>query len=127
MLSSIGFRSPVREIASIIRDFRDPEGSGGDARRTSYTLPPRVRFRVILRGFAGRRCFHYTVYYTESPGLGAPDGLVEVLVEQLRGCPSLLVHDMGIDVCRYVDPRMPEQFTRGLQWDALLRCVRLRI
>jgi hypothetical protein len=36
--TSIGFRSAVREIASIIKDFQDPEGSGGDARRTSYTL-----------------------------------------------------------------------------------------
>ena len=88
----------------------------------SYTLPPLVRSRLILRGFAGRRCFHYTVYYTESPGLGAPDGLIEVVVKQLRGCPSLLVHDMRIDVCRYVNARMPEQLARGLQGDAGGEC-----
>ena len=50
---SIGIPSPMPKIASIIRDFRDPEGSGGDVRRTSYTLLPAIRFRVILRGFAG--------------------------------------------------------------------------
>ena len=34
----------MREIASIIRDFRDPEGNGGDARRTSDTLAPETSF-----------------------------------------------------------------------------------
>lgn len=29
----------MRKIVSTIRDFRDPEGSGGDVRRTSCTLP----------------------------------------------------------------------------------------
>jgi len=30
----------MRNEASIIKGFRGSEGCGGDARRTSYTLPP---------------------------------------------------------------------------------------
>ena len=36
------------EIASIIKDFGGSEGSGGDVRRTSYTLPPRVMIFVVV-------------------------------------------------------------------------------
>ncbi len=36
----MNLRSPVCKIASTIKDNRGSEGSGGDARRTSYTLPP---------------------------------------------------------------------------------------
>ena len=32
--------SGMRKIVSTTRDFRDSEGSGGDVRRTSYTLSP---------------------------------------------------------------------------------------
>jgi hypothetical protein len=30
----------MRKFASTIKDFWSSEGSGGDVRRTSYTLPP---------------------------------------------------------------------------------------
>jgi hypothetical protein len=46
---SIGLHDAIREIASTIRDFRDPEGSGGDARRTSYTLPPVLSTDRLLK------------------------------------------------------------------------------
>jgi hypothetical protein len=32
----------MRKTASIIRDLRGSEGSGGDGRRTSYTLPAAI-------------------------------------------------------------------------------------
>jgi hypothetical protein len=35
-----GLRSPIRKIASTSKDIWSSEGSGGDARRTSYTLSP---------------------------------------------------------------------------------------
>jgi hypothetical protein len=41
---SIGLHDAIREIASIIRDYCDSEGSGEDVRRTSYTLPPKRLF-----------------------------------------------------------------------------------
>jgi hypothetical protein len=91
----------MRKIAYTIRDFRDPEGSGGDARRTSYTLPPSQNapppngFRLILCRFGGRRAFHYAVCNSEPQGLG-------------RCCLSLLVHDVGEGVCRYIDSGVPE-------------------
>ena len=38
----------MREKTSTIRDNRGSEGSGGDVRRTSYTLPPRVMIFVVV-------------------------------------------------------------------------------
>jgi hypothetical protein len=38
--TSIGICGPMCKIASTSKDVRRSEGSGGDVRRTSYTLPP---------------------------------------------------------------------------------------
>ena len=82
------------------------------ARRLVGSIPTRSRHffdpALFYAGLRGDGVFATRFTTAECPGLSAPDGLIEVVVKQLRGCPSLLVHDMGIDVCRYVDPRMPE-------------------
>ena len=67
------------------------------ARRLVGSIPTRSRHlfdpALFYAGLRGDGVFRTAVYYTESPGLGAPDGLIEVVVEQLRGCPSLLVYE----------------------------------
>jgi hypothetical protein len=57
---SIGLHDAIREIASIIRDYCDSEGSGEDVRRTSYTLPPKgpVFALIFVRhGYDGCKTF----------------------------------------------------------------------
>lgn len=57
--------------------------------RQVKTLPPLARFRVILRGSAGRRCFHYTVYYT---GMIKAQGAATVVSSgALRPCRLIAV------------------------------------
>ena len=104
--------------------------------RQVKTLPPHSDFRLILREFAGQRYFRYTVYYAESLGLGAVDGPIELVVEQLRCHPSLLVHYMRIDICVTLVPearavrsrssvgrrrRTPAKRTRGVDHGTVLR------
>ena len=56
----IDVRSRKRNKASTSKDIWSSEGSGGDARRTSYTLPP-PSIRVYLQAFCDAACasIHY--------------------------------------------------------------------
>ncbi len=62
----------MRKIVSTSKDNRGSEGSGGDVRRTSYTLPPSkhslhvVVFALFYIAFVPVSAFHYTVHYTKS-------------------------------------------------------------
>jgi hypothetical protein len=42
---------PMRKTANTSKDIRDSEGSGGDVRRTSYTLPPPPYFVWVCEVF----------------------------------------------------------------------------
>ena len=96
------------------------------ARRLVGSIPTRSRHlldsTLFYAGLRGDGVFA-TPFTTQNPwALGGPNGPIEVVVEQLRCRPALLVHDMGVDVCRYVNPGVPEQLARRLQWDAGGEC-----
>jgi hypothetical protein len=50
----LAFATGTQNLPVLLGAFEAHRVVAGDVRRTSYTLPPLVRFRLILRGFAGQ-------------------------------------------------------------------------